>query len=97
MAELKRKDGGHLVSVRYGHNRPSHLRDHAEWVYNEADIDRAKMVWAREMGDQQSDKLLHYYKDRTLGCLSWIDTIRLADSVVGRTGLDKWNRRRGAR
>lgn len=64
MSELNRRNGDHLVLVRYGENRPSYLRNHAEWVYNEADIDRAKVVWAREMDDEQNRKLLTYFKGR---------------------------------
>jgi hypothetical protein len=33
-------------------------------VYNEADIDRAKVVWARDMGPEKNQELLAYYKDR---------------------------------
>lgn len=34
-----------------------------EWVYNEADIDGAKVVWAREMDRAHNSKLLRYFKD----------------------------------
>jgi hypothetical protein len=64
LAQLKRQDGNHLVVVRYGDHRPSYLRDHAEWVYNEADIDRARVVWAREMDAQHNRKLLEYFHER---------------------------------
>jgi hypothetical protein len=48
------------VIVRYS-------ADHStfdDWVYNAADIDNAKVVWAREMGDADNLELIHYYKDR---------------------------------
>jgi hypothetical protein len=48
-----------LVIVRYG---PNHYPG-AEWVYNEADIDRAKIVWARDLGPQ-TDALVRYFNDR---------------------------------
>jgi hypothetical protein len=35
-----------------------------EWVYNEADIDRAKVVWARDMGAAQNKELIDYFQDR---------------------------------
>jgi hypothetical protein len=49
-----------LVIVRYS---PEHSY-HAEWVYNEADIDSAKVIWAREMDDEHNRQLLEYFKDR---------------------------------
>ncbi len=35
-----------------------------EWVYNEADIDASKVVWARDMGAANNQELIDYYKDR---------------------------------
>jgi hypothetical protein len=60
LAQLKEANGRHLVIVRYG---PRHLTNE-EWVYNEADIDGAKIVWAREMDSAQNRKLLEYFRDR---------------------------------
>jgi hypothetical protein len=57
---LKNEPGQHLVIVRYS---PKHSY-HAEWVYNEADIDGAKVVWAREMDDEHNRRLLEYFHDR---------------------------------
>jgi len=59
LAQLKETSGRHLIIVRYG---PLHSA--YEWVYNEADIDGAKVVWAREMDSAQNRKLLEYFKDR---------------------------------
>jgi hypothetical protein len=57
---LKQEPGRHLVIVRYG---PEHSV-HAEWVYNEADIDASKIIFAREMKDNRP--LLEYFKDRNV-------------------------------
>ena len=35
-----------------------------EWVYNGADIDGSKVVWARDMGAAKNQELIDYYKDR---------------------------------
>jgi hypothetical protein len=58
--QLDRTPGRHLVIVRYG---PLHDVDW-EWVYNAADIDHAKIVWARDMGDRDNAELLRYFHDR---------------------------------
>jgi len=57
---LQHLSGKHLVIVRYAelHN------PHFEWVFNGADIDGAKVVWARELDPPQNAKLLAYFKDR---------------------------------
>src|ERR1700719_567073 len=49
-----------LVIVVYG---PGHNFDR-EWVYNDADIDAAKVVWARDMGRDSNQELLNFFKDR---------------------------------
>jgi hypothetical protein len=35
-----------------------------EWVYNLADIDGSKIVWARDMGAEKNRELLDYYRGR---------------------------------
>ncbi len=62
MHELENLPGRHLVVVRYGQN---HDLDQ-EWVYNAADIDGARVVWARDMGDWRNEELLQYFRDRHL-------------------------------
>jgi hypothetical protein len=49
-----------LVFVRY---KPDH-NTLIEWVYNIANIDNSKVVWARDMGQTENEELLRYYKDR---------------------------------
>ena len=60
LAQLGATPGEHLVIVRY---QPQHDSDW-EWVYNDADIDHAKVVWARDMGAAQNEELIEYFKKR---------------------------------
>jgi hypothetical protein len=59
---LSHQPGKHLIIVRY---EPDH-NVHDEWVYNGADIDTAKVLWARELDGTQNAKLLAYFKNRTI-------------------------------
>ena len=52
-SELKAAPGKQLVFVRYS---PQH--QFQEWVYNAANIDQAPIVWARDLGPQENQKLL---------------------------------------
>jgi len=61
LAELSRMPGRHLAIVRYG---PDHDISFHEWVYNEADIDSAKVVWARDMGPERNKELIDYFHER---------------------------------
>lgn len=58
--ELNRTQGEHLVIVRYGNLHPVHQ----DGVFNSADIDHSKVVWAREIPGISMQPLLDYYKDR---------------------------------
>jgi hypothetical protein len=58
--KLNHMPGKHLIVVRYGPNHDINF----DWVYNDADIDGSKVVWARDMGAEQNAKLLAYYRDR---------------------------------
>ena len=59
-AGLEQLPGGQLVLVRYS---PGHV-PLDEWVYNLADIDGSKVVWAREMDAANNSELIHYYRGR---------------------------------
>jgi hypothetical protein len=60
LAQLEHTPGDHLVIVRYS---PDHDYILDEWVFNRADIDGSKVVWARDMGAQNGE-LLKYFKNR---------------------------------
>ena len=59
---LEQHSGKQLVLVRYSSNH--NFLD--EWVYNAADIDNSKVVWARDMSEADNLELIRYYKDRTV-------------------------------
>lgn len=61
-AQLEGLPGRHIVLVRYA---PSSSDDPGfAWVYNAADIDQAKIVWAWDMGEPKNRELLDYFKGR---------------------------------
>jgi hypothetical protein len=62
---LEQLPGPQLVIVQYG----THHDIHNEWVWNKADIDHAKVVWARDMGDDKNRDLLQYFQDRKVLCV----------------------------
>ena len=59
-ARLSQLPGGQLAIVRYspGHNPAD------EWVYNRADIDGSKVVWARDADAADNLELIRYYQNR---------------------------------
>jgi len=59
--QLESIPGKLLVFVRYYPQHPFQQ----EWVYNRADIDRSRIVWARDLDPQENQKLLAYYPDRS--------------------------------
>ena len=63
--QLARLPGLLLVFVRYspGH----HFQE--EWVWNAADIDGARVVWARDLGPEENEQLRAYYPNRAVWLL----------------------------
>jgi len=58
--KLESLPGKHLVMVRYGDDH----NIHDDWVYNGAEMDTAKVIWAREIEPEQDGKLFAYFQDR---------------------------------
>src|SRR5271157_3152382 len=59
-SQLAAMPGQHLVIVRYS---PEHV-PYREWVYNGADIDGSRVVWAREIPGVSLQPLLDYFRGR---------------------------------
>jgi hypothetical protein len=52
--------GNHLVFVRAKTDEYNLL----QWIYNDADIDRSKIVWARDLGPERNAELIRDYVGR---------------------------------
>ena len=71
LRRLQQCPGRQLAIVHYG---PHHDILFNEWVYNPADIDGAKVLWARDMGPSRNKELIDYFRDRTVWLVEADDT-----------------------
>jgi uncharacterized protein (TIGR03382 family) len=69
--QLQRLPGQQLVIVRY---EAGHDVDR-EWVYNDANIDAAKVIWARDMSAKENAMLTQYFPDRHVWFLNGDDPV----------------------
>jgi hypothetical protein len=60
--QLTKAGGRHLVFVHYSPNHNFHV----EWVFNSANIDRQKIVWARELDPVSDSRMAGYFRDRSV-------------------------------
>ena len=60
--ELSQQPGKDLVVVRYSERH----NPHEEWVYNQADIDQAEVVWARSISPESDQRLIEYFANHKL-------------------------------
>ena len=65
LSRLQRDSEQHLVIVRYSATHYLNI----EWVYNSADIDKSKVIWARDMPEAQNEELVRYFKGRRVWLL----------------------------
>jgi hypothetical protein len=73
VAQLEKYPGRHLVIVRYKADHPLQR----EWVYNEADVDHSKIVWARDMSPAENAELIRYFNDRRVWLLQPDESLEL--------------------
>jgi hypothetical protein len=57
---LESQPGKHLVFVRTKSDEANLF----QWIYNRADIDGSRIVWARDLGDAENARLAEYFHDR---------------------------------
>src|SRR5215472_4724248 len=57
---LSQLPGQYVIFVHY---RSDH-NPHQEWVYNDANIDESKIVWAREIDPVEDHRLIEYFSNR---------------------------------
>ena len=62
IAYLNSQHGKHLVIVT-PKDDPNNL---LQWIYNDADIDGSRIVWARDMGADENAKLKEFFRGRTV-------------------------------
>lgn len=77
LSRLEKASGKQLVFVEY---HPGHDVNH-EWVYNRADIDASRIVWAHAMSPERDEELIRYYPDRNV----W----RFEDDAAGKFTLER--------
>jgi len=69
--QLEQQPGPQLLFVR---TRRSN-RGMFDWVYNQPDIPNAKVIWARDMGPQANQELIHAYPGRQMWIVDQDDGI----------------------
>jgi hypothetical protein len=60
--QLEQTPGSQLVIVRYTPSHPVYRG----WVYNRGDIEHAKVIWARDLGQECNEKLVAAFRGRSV-------------------------------
>jgi len=92
--QLEHAQGKHLVMVRYS---PGHYYEW-EWVYNRADLNAARVVWARSMDPETDAELIRHFPGRQVWLVEpdrpWLNlsAYHLADADQVLCGPCGWKR-----
>ena len=82
-SELNTLAGRHLILAEHPSDK------NLDWVYNAADIDASKIVWARDLGPAKNQELIDYYKDRTVWILDPKERLPTLRPYYGLTSIDR--------
>lgn len=91
MALLNRGPERHLIIVRYAPGHSSSM----EWVQNGADINGEKVIWARDMGAEENEKLIAQYPGRKTWLLVVGDHAEPLRPYVSNAGIKSATRGQG--
>jgi hypothetical protein len=80
--KLQHEPGEHLVLVRYGGRHDLF----EEFVYNQSDIDKSPIVWARSLGVEKDEALIHYYSGRRVWVVEEDGNMKLTRYVTSTKG-----------
>ena len=79
--QLEQLPGQQLVIV---HTRTNYAGS-CDWIYNQPDIDHAKVVWARDMGTERNQELVDYFPHHKVWTVDQNDSIMRLEAYTGRT------------
>lgn len=65
LRQLNASKEKYLIVVKYG----PHHSYYNDWIFNSANIDGSKVVWARDMELQKNCELINYFNDRVIWSL----------------------------
>jgi hypothetical protein len=82
IAFLNAQPGQHLVLVA----PKEHESNLFQWIYNDADIDGARIVWARDLSPAENARLLDYFRDRNVWRIdpNWDDPRPIREGITAR-------------
>lgn len=84
--QLAKQPGEHLVLVQYGPVAMDAVKKHRnyqELVYNHADIDASKVIWARSLGAEKDAALIRHYPNRDIWMVEENDGVKLSRYSFG--------------
>ena len=79
---LRAIEGKHLVLVASGPHNPVHY----EIVYNDPDLEAARIVWARNLDPQRDSRLIDHFKDRQVWQFEWRPDLPAAYTLTRLSG-----------
>jgi hypothetical protein len=84
--QLQKQPGEHLVLVHYGPAAMAAVKNHQiyeELVYNHADIDGSKVIWARSLGADKDAELIRHYPNREVWVVDEDSGVTLSHQSFG--------------